>query len=116
MSYLDWHVGMKVVCVNASADTGKCWDDDQPQEGATYTLSAVMIDDDNEIVVHMEELSRSPRAKAFWGPAIGYGAFRFRPIQKRTTSIEIFRALLNPSKEDREYIELEDLEHSEPFR
>jgi hypothetical protein len=84
MSYLNWHVGMKVVCVNADGVSGTML-----VVGSVYTVRAL-----DENFVSLEEPST-------WGDygknESGWYYYRFRPVQPRKTSIEVFtRILRNP--------------------
>lgn len=118
MSYLDWHVGMKVVCVKGGRHR---YHEDTIAlvEGKIYTLAELLINPaTGNLNVRLVEVRNTERdcAEGFGEPR--YGAISFRPVQKRATSIEVFRALLNPTKQDREDIELEDfvLQHSTPMQ
>lgn len=103
MSYLDWHVGMKVVCVIDGPDvraSGCRWADGEAVvEGQVYTLTRIFTDSDGNAIVWLREVERSPISKAFIGDEAGYGAWRFRPVQTRKTDISIFTAMLDGAKE-----------------
>ena len=85
MSYRDWHVGMKVVCVDASG-----WEH-RLQQGAVYTLSAIGSAFGGLYIGLVETPSET-------GPLHWY-ARRFRPVQPRKTDISIFEAMLTGAKE-----------------
>lgn len=98
-SYTSWHVGMKVVCIdNGRAGEPGIWlsEAERPQIGEVYTVSRVFIDLLDKVCVDLEEICRDPQASAFYGTHVGYGAFRFRPVQTRQTDISIFTAMLSP--------------------
>ncbi|MCO5072076.1 MAG: hypothetical protein M9944_12800 [Rhizobiaceae bacterium] len=105
MSYLDWHAGMKVVCVDNAPFQGCRWpsEDEIPVVGNHYTISSVMVDDEGLVIVHLEELKRSKWSVRRFGPLAGYAAWRFRPVQTRKTDISIFTAMLDrvPSQKER---------------
>ena len=112
MSAHQFKAGDQVVCV----DPG---DFSMLRHGCVYTIRSVDYCPNFQLaVVEVVEVENPYDGRAYGGPA-GFRASRFRPVQKRTTSIEIFRALLNPTEQDKEEIELADfiLEHSEvPFQ
>ena len=111
MSYLDWHVGMKVVCANA--DTERAYggsykpdlnphDEQRPKVGKIYTIRALMAFG-NGVYLHLEEIHNRARRYAFpdgisrFIEAPWHASF-FRPVQPRQTDISIFTQMLNPSK------------------
>lgn len=105
MSALDWHVGMKVVCV---ADAIYLIDGAQyPENGRIYTIRELRDDapwGGKHIVVLLNELDNSGfigRRGDRWTCHVepGFATDGFRPVQTRKTSIEIFRRMLNPSKQ-----------------
>lgn len=103
MSYLDWHVGMKVVCVDSDSGPG-VWDEcEQPVIGEVYTIRSIITDDEGWVIVHLDEIQRTERSVGRWGPLAGYAAYRFRPVQTRKTDISIFTAMLDrvPSQKER---------------
>lgn len=95
MSYLNWHAGMKVVCVD---------DKDAPEldAGSIYTIKEIR---------QTPGYSRRYGASA-WGITLvevapikheRFAYKRFRPVQTRNTSIEVFtRILRNPHVRIRE--------------
>lgn len=105
MSYLNWHVGMKVVFVGYPVPTGIFHGDKQIKRvnfltvGEIYTILGIEI--------------RNRFATGEWtGPSI-YVGFEdpvygpvwhhnsgFRPIESRDTDISIFTRMLNPQKQD----------------
>lgn len=100
-SYLDWHVGMKVVCVDAGYIDGinsrpTEWDEsDAPRVGCVYTISNIWIDTEGYLVCEFVELKRSEMAHRFYGEHVGYSVVRFRPLVTRKTDISIFTAMLH---------------------
>ena len=112
MSYLDWHVGMKVVCTKRGGwllIEGGALQIVHPEYGEICTITSLDIDDGGRLFIAVEGR-----------PSYSlYDARRFRPDQKRDTSIEVFTTLLNPSPEQIGEVLLEEfiLEHSEvPFQ
>jgi hypothetical protein len=95
MSYLDWHVGMKVVCVDDDAD----WTYHAPiKAGQTYTIRSVWPHPYTaEIGVCLREVTNPVHPEA--GIEIGYEARRFRPLVARKTDISIFTQMLTGSKQ-----------------
>jgi hypothetical protein len=93
MSYRDWHVGMKVVCIACSA----VWV--RPLVvGKIYTLRAIIKHPEtDEIGVYLEEVRNDIHPR--YGMERGYFAAAFRPIQPRETDISIFTAMLTGSKQ-----------------
>jgi hypothetical protein len=90
---MSFHVGQKVVCIRADCDAGKYWGlQEKPVLGEIYTVSAAEFISPitGRRCIGIAELSPPPSG--------GYRTSRFRPIVERKTSIEIFTAMLNPSK------------------
>lgn len=112
MSYLNWHVGMKVVCVAAqeriNAIVASLPGSVYPTSGKIYTIREIRDDSPltngkTQIVVLLCEIDNShlvgrvlkPGTKCFVEP--GFNPNGFRPVQTRKTDISIFnRILLNP--------------------
>jgi len=101
-----FHVGQKVVCVNASemdeAPVGVriVGDLDGLRKGAIYTVRSIYIDHVwGGACIRLHEIERRPLS-FFNGQYFesGYDPSRFRPIIERKTDISIFRAMLNPQK------------------
>ena len=98
MSYLDWHVGMKVVCVIGG---GHRWHEDMESlaEGGVYTIRGMNINPaTGNLNVLVDEIRNPARqcAEGFGEPY--YGARRFRPVQTRKTDISIFEAMLTGAR------------------
>lgn len=105
MSYLDWHVGMKVVCV----------DDEATEKYTPYSVraSAGMDGLQRNRVYTIREIGRWRGALVVWLAEIvrpiaageekygepGYAAARFRPTLTRKTDISIFKAMLSDTKQ-----------------
>lgn len=104
-----FYVGQRVQCVDAS---------DGPQytprgykalggmdglrQGAIYTVRSVGVwPNSPALLLWLSEIVRPLRGSMCvkYGEA-GFDARRFRPITERKTSIEIFKAMLNPSKQE----------------
>jgi len=87
MSYRDWHVGMKVVCVDNSTWEHKL------TLNRIYTITAIGVPDfcDTLYVGLAETPSRS-------GASLHWRIERFRPVQPRQTDISMFTAMLNKDK------------------
>lgn len=88
-----FYVGQKVVCVDATPRPGLR---KVLKEGAIYTISRLdgPLHEGDENGVDLVEVP----ARGTNGYQASYRAVRFRPITERKTSIEIFKAMLNPSK------------------
>lgn len=88
MSYRDWHVGMKVVCIEPVDDP----ESPNPAYGEVYTIAWIGVSC-GDVMIDLVELP-CPESEEF---NRGYLAEGFRPVQQRKTSIEIFkRLLINP--------------------
>ena len=85
MSHLNWHFGMKVVCVDARG-AGRCL-----RKGEVYTLRWL----EPEFVGLEEPSTWSDEA----GAEAGWFYSRFRPAQRRKTDISVFTAMLTKTKE-----------------
>jgi hypothetical protein len=95
--YTSWHVGMKVVCVEATPLPGSEWlYGDGVVVGTVYTVARICVDRTNTTIIQLLERPRSPEAMMEFGPNCGYAAWRFRPVQTRKTDISIFTAMLRP--------------------
>jgi len=99
MSYRDWYVGMKVVCVDDEysplAETVRKMGCRLPERGRVYTIDQIGPRD-GRIVIRLVELD-NPRVKVPGykkGPPV-FAARRFRPVQTRKTDISIFTAMLH---------------------
>ena len=102
MSYLDWKVGDTVVCVDAgpSEPDAEWYPGEEPVVGKTYTIDAIFPDFKGVMCITCVGLKRSPMAVLTFGTdRIGYGVWRFRKVQPRTTDISLFTAMLTGAKE-----------------
>lgn len=76
-----------------------------PEAGKVYTVrnvySDVFINGEVTVGLHLVEIRNDPRMKFSTGRVgeIGFNASCFRPLVHRKTDISIFKAMLNPSKE-----------------
>lgn len=87
-----FHVGQKVVCVDARAIepfTGAHGMLGDLALGSIYSVASISRDG-NGVVLHLNEILR-PSNK-------GYYAVRFRPVIERKTDISIFTAMLTPNR------------------
>jgi hypothetical protein len=92
MSYLDWHVGMKVVCVNSEGSQSLV-------KGCVYTIAAFDTEPGfsrtcgpTEFGIELEEANPNKHHASFH-PA------RFRPVETKKTDISIFTAMLTDAKQ-----------------
>lgn len=96
----EFYVGQKVVCVNASCARqpwhrpklrydGKL---DGLTEGAVYTVAKCYRDpDDGAPSIILAEIRRE--AERFTLHTPGYCIYRFRPLEEKPASIEVFRQI-----------------------
>lgn len=99
MSYNDWYVGMKVVCVDGSAHS-YIRDAISPRKGGVYTIRNLEANPrTGRLNVQLCEIV-NPEVEARDGCGEPYfGASRFRPVQTRKTDISIFTAMLQGAKD-----------------
>jgi hypothetical protein len=88
-----FYVGQKVCCLDSKADDGGFWEY-APVLGEIYTV----VDCVYEPLAQFEVVLLAEIKNTDWCSG-RYRASRFRPVVERKTSIEIFRAMLNPSKQ-----------------
>lgn len=96
-SYLDWHVGDRVVCVDGSPyrfNQGE----EVPLEGNPYTIRQLSVDD-GDVVLWLVEIVNLPKRYRQGYLEAGFVAARFRKVQARKTDISCFTALLNTQDE-----------------
>lgn len=79
---MDIGPGDFVECVNNRDLNGHWEDSERPVVGAIYTVQRVLMDDDNDPILHLKEIRRCAEAVRLWGPDVGYWALRFRPIYR----------------------------------
>lgn len=101
---MTFHVGQKVVCVDASNTPGARWHGGEaPAEGHVYTVMGVRVSRKGVQVLQLREIERCEAVKAWVarniGEFAGYDARRFRPVVERKTDISVFKAMLNPAPE-----------------
>ncbi|PAQ03699.1 hypothetical protein LRP31_25620 [Mesorhizobium mediterraneum] len=108
MSYLDWKVGDQVVCVDTWArenDGNGYGDEVGPIAGQIYTIREIgfLHPTIHRLQVRLFEIENVVHRYndiGMWEQT--FYASRFRPVQKRSTDISLFRALLNPTPEQAE--------------
>ncbi|MDF1599694.1 hypothetical protein PZ895_07880 [Mesorhizobium sp. YIM 152430] len=106
MSYLHWHVGMKVVCVEGANREHGYGDEKLPETGRVYTIreikpcmgSGVVCITLREIVNEKRTYFQVDLRREVFGEC-AWPAHTFRPIQDRKTDISVFTALLNDQKQ-----------------
>lgn len=99
-NYTSWHVGMKVVLIDDN--WGPRHDITlgvvDPVKGVVYTVRSVQMSPSGSgfVCITLNEI-RNPilKYRSSTGERL-YRAYRFRPVQTRKTSIEIFTAMLSP--------------------
>lgn len=91
-------VGAKVVCINDVAPEGTRWfENDQPTIGHVYTITEVFVQIlTDEVGFKLAEIERGPIAKH--QGKIGYGAYRFKPLEKKKLPAVLTELLINPRK------------------
>lgn len=90
-----FYVGQEVECIDDGGGHGVWWrDDDKPIVGVKYTIRRLFTNVAG-LQLDLNEIRRGKYASAYWGFDVGYGAWRFRPIQKKRTDISMLTALLN---------------------
>jgi hypothetical protein len=103
MSYHDWHVGMKVVCIDPTwGTTGRIQQHCcpiLPEKGGVYTirtieLRVVVIGHPPQILIRLAEILNP----VIRGSEAVFFASKFRPVQPRATDISIFTAMLSKTK------------------
>ena len=93
-----FYVGQKVVCVNGTTQPGCIWlGAEVPRSGRVYTVDALVTNRSGTPALVLVELPRDPVSVACG--AIGYHAYRFRPVVERKTDISALKALLNTAPE-----------------
>ena len=98
MSGCDFRIGQKVVCVDAEPKFGWThWPpgDDVPVVGAVYTISGIIDETGvHGIILLFREIRRGPYATQHpTDPVLGYGHFRFRPLDEHRYDISIFQEM-----------------------
>lgn len=97
MSYLDWHVGMKVVCVEEFEHNGT---EHLPLVGAIYTLRGLRRSKyTDRLYVQLVEVVNVPRQYAGEFGEPWFSVEGFRPVQTKKTDISVFQAMLTGNKQ-----------------
>lgn len=94
-----WAIGTEVECISTYPYEGS----DMPKLCAKYKIAEVLH---HVLGVTLQFTTLRFEGDEFFLP--GFSSECFRPVQKRATSIECFRALLHPSEDEIAYVELED--------
>jgi hypothetical protein len=91
-----FHVGQKVVCVNASRPARRVYlpDDKLPLTGGIYTVREIS-DSEGTTCLLLNEIINKPRQFREGFCEGAFTASRFRPV--KTTDIEVFHRLLAPT-------------------
>jgi hypothetical protein len=103
----DFHVGQKVVCVDAPKPLFTKWkatDFFVPIIGQVYTLRDVFIEDryaNAPVILYVRLCEiQNKSVETYTGPyEPAFGASHFRPLLPRKTNISIFTAMLNPQRQ-----------------
>lgn len=99
---VDWtrfQVGQRVWCVNAGPIIVNGFNQgrfchcgtEQPREGEIYTVKEIFLAGEGVLCFKLKEISRCVHTQSFWGPNVGYGATRFKPVKEQ--NIELFRRM-----------------------
>lgn len=92
---MTFHVGQKIVCVTDTyTDSGWMFVPNKPKKGSVYTVRGI-TEMGRKNRIHLEEIISPVQQWAEGFYEVGFLPFRFRPVQERKTSIEIFTAMLN---------------------
>lgn len=107
-----FHVGQKVVCINADINNANARPIDlatwQLVKGKVYTIRALLNEPTTGPTLLVEEIpDRDPYGTGLF--EAGYFRWRFRPLVERKTSIEVFKRMLNrtPNEGSKHLRELE---------
>lgn len=96
MSYLNWHVGMKVVCVKKGAWSPSTPGESHPVYGGVYTIRTIECPDGDVFLRFAEIINPKARRDIYGSQSESqYWATRFRPLFTRKTDISIFTAMLH---------------------
>lgn len=105
MSFRDWQVGDRVVCVETWLLKDGTGDEAGPVAGHIYTIREIGLlhPFKNDVCVRLAEIINPIRAYLDATGEACFAAARFRKVEPRKTSIAIFeRFLLNPNAPVRE--------------
>jgi len=103
MSNCNFRVGQKVVCINDTwneyhAQVVRALDVVLPVKGEIYTIRSIIVRPHRSDLLLHEIIN--PIIEYDIGPAEQhFNVLRFKPVVERKTDISIFKAMLNPSKE-----------------
>lgn len=107
MNYLEWHVGMKVVCVGCEGTPKplgywekwqRGWGVTKPSRGEVYTIRSIDVCK-GVVFIRLVELV-NPIAQYVEGPMEPWWPAKgFRPVEPRKTDISVFTAMLTGAKE-----------------
>lgn len=98
----NFHVGQKVVCIDAKKynfpDEVYLEDHFEIEEGKVYTVRSVGFDEfrKQDVIVRLFEIYREPGGDET--EESGFLARRFRPVVTRKTDISIFTDILNTQR------------------
>ena len=99
-------VGQKVVCIDALTNS-RTIKLPELEEGGVYTIRKIGVQEipdvfEPELSVWLEGVTRevlSSKDLSIICDDFGFRPSRFRPVVERKTDISVFKAMLNPSKE-----------------
>lgn len=99
----NFHVGQKVVCVDGKFHPDFCDVPCLPVEGAVYTIRAIelmtAVTGERSPIIKLVEIVNPVMEWEIGDEEFGFVPRRFRPLVERKTDISLFKAMLNPSKE-----------------
>ncbi len=98
--------GDKIVCINDTIDEFSvpgllyAGDLDGLSKGTIYTVKKLYVDQFDDVMVDLVEITRADNPNFADGDSLGYNAKRFRPVSDSTTKIgaQYIRSVLNKSK------------------
>ena len=93
-----FEIGQRIVCVGDTNRPGKRWyPGGAPKLGAIYTVRAIGLRTmDGSPAIRLVEIQHDVPQ---WGTDMAYREARFEALPRKTTSIEIFRKMLLPSRQ-----------------
>lgn len=101
----NFRVGQQVVCVDDNPGAGHRWNGFGPTKGHIYTVTSVHLSRDGRPTLWLAEIQRGATAMKRYGALVGYGQYRFRPVQYDTTkAVEAIKASL-PKLKSREKVD-----------
>lgn len=98
-----FQVGQKVVCVSKwfpyQQDIASEEGIGLPDHGAVYTVRDILTVYGDEVHIRLAEIVNPTTMFSDVGPIeVAFSYECFRPVIERKTSIEVFKAMLNPSR------------------